>query len=162
MIEIMGSEGSSEYAVGRQIAKTLEGYWPGLSESPPDAEHLKILTNAKLSGYQVQDIDVIICAKFRSGRQFVPTKIVKDNKGRSVGTKPIGVKRLLVAIEVKDQDPSRIRYMGETDMPVAVMCSSTAVLAGPGARSAFRSRDQALPFPAPSMWMVKNNAAPCC
>lgn len=88
-------------------------YWPGLDHSPAVEENVIIACGAKLAGYKVQDFDVILCAKFRSGRRFVPTRPLHDQNDAVILPQPVAVQNLLVAVEVKDHDASRISVKSE-------------------------------------------------
>ena len=114
MIEIIGDSGTSEYSAAEEIKDALCELWPGLASSPRSEEDVKIRASAKISGYGVSDIDVILCAKFQDGRKFVPVGVINDSKGNRVVRKPIVVKNLLVAIEVKDQPEDGVRVSGDS------------------------------------------------
>lgn len=115
MIEVLGEDGTSERKVADAIAGKLGAYWPGLMDSPAEAELLKITAGAKLSGYRVQDIDVVVCGAFRSGRRFLPKGSPRDSSTKErMRNVPVSVYNLVVAIEVKDHDPKRINFEGDT------------------------------------------------
>ena len=72
-----------------------------------------IAANAKLSGYKISDIDVIVGASFGRKRYFVPTKAIKDGDGQPVSGAKIRVASMLVAVEVKGQDAGGIEVAAE-------------------------------------------------
>ncbi len=109
MIRIIGIEGSSEYEAGRMIRDALKAYWPKIEETPAAEENVIIACNAKLAGYQVQDFDVVLCAKLRPGRRFAAVRPVRASDNSIVSKQPIAVTNLLVAIEVKDHDPAGVQ-----------------------------------------------------
>lgn len=111
MIRLFGVDSSSEYAAGCAIRDALKQYWPKIDETPASEECVIIACGAKLAGYQVQDFDVVLAAKLRPGRRFVPTKPVRTNKDTVITKQPIAVTNLLVAIEVKDHDPEGVQIV---------------------------------------------------
>lgn len=122
MIEIIGSEGSHEYEVALKIRDALVEQWPGVDKSPASDEHIKIKPNAKVSGYQVSDIDVVVGGIFNRARHFVVRKPIKDRDGRSVAGVKARVQNFFCAIEVKGQgsegvsiegDEVNVRYKGK-------------------------------------------------
>ncbi len=114
MITLIGVEGSSEYAVAEQICSVLENYWPGITNSPSHIEDVKVVSNAKICGYEIGDIDIVVCGKFRRGRRFLLTREIKGRDGQVLNTEPISVSNLLIAIEVKDSSPENIRFDGNS------------------------------------------------
>ena len=85
MIELIGIPGSHEYEVALAIREAFVAQWPGVDTSPAAEELVKIAANAKLAGYQVSDIDIIVAAIFNRPRHFVIRKPIKDKDGRSAG-----------------------------------------------------------------------------
>jgi hypothetical protein len=114
LIELIGSEGTAEYAAAKAIADALEELWPGIASTGPDIDLIKIISGAKISGYQISDIDVVLCARFRGGRRFVPRKVLKDAAGGRVINAPVEVENLVVAIEVKDHSTPNVRFVGDS------------------------------------------------
>lgn len=112
MIEIVGHEGSAEYAAAQAIKQALASLWPGIENSSAEEDHVRIAANAKLSGFKVSDVDVIVVGRLRSGRYFVPSRAVKDSDGNVVNEK-IEVRSFAVAIEEKSHDPSGVRIAGD-------------------------------------------------
>lgn len=110
MIRVTGVEGTNEYAAGCLIRDALLSYWPKLEETPSDGECVLIACNAKIAGYRIQDYDVVLCAKLREGRRFVPTRPVRTHDGTVVTKQPIAVLNLAVAIEVKSHDASGVQF----------------------------------------------------
>lgn len=114
MIKIIGDDdGTSEAGAARTIADALEEIWPGISQTPPELDDIKLVASAKIAGYRVNEVDVVLCAKFKPGRRFVPTKVLKDLDGAKVIGAPVAVDNLLVAIEVKDQSAPNVRIEGD-------------------------------------------------
>lgn len=113
MIIVTGSEGTSEYEAAQAIAAALAKLWPGCVDSPADQEIIRIAAGAKISGYQVADIDVAIAASLRPGRAFVPRRVVKTRDGQRVAA-AVKVQNFVATLEVKDHDPSRCRVTGDS------------------------------------------------
>lgn len=106
MIEVIGIERSAEFEAAMKIKQALTVYWPGVAESPPDQDHVKIASNTKLAGYKVSDVDIVVAGRFGRSRYIVPKKVLLDKDGnRLVGTR-IRVRSLVAAIEVKGHDAS--------------------------------------------------------
>lgn len=72
MIVVTGIEGTSEHQTAFAIQSSLAKLWPGSEISPAGDELIQIAAGAKISGYKVSDIDVLIAARLRPGRAFVP------------------------------------------------------------------------------------------
>lgn len=113
MITVTGSEGTSEYEAALAAAMALTKLWPGLADSPAEVEDVRIAAGAKISGYRVSDIDLVIAARLRPGRAFVPKRAVRTQDGQKV-LGPIKVQNFVAVIEVKDHDPVRTRITGDS------------------------------------------------
>jgi hypothetical protein len=109
MIELIGVEGSSEYRAAEMVARAIEATWPGATQSPIEIENIKIAVSAKLSGYQVQDIDVVMCGLINKPRSIRPARSIRDAKGNRLNARPIKIESFVVAIEVKDQGENSVR-----------------------------------------------------
>jgi hypothetical protein len=113
MIELIGIEGSHEYDVAKAIRDAFVAQWPGIDESPPEEEHIRIAPNAKLAGYQVSDVDIVIGAVLNRHRHFAVRKPIKDQEGRKVSGVKVRVQNFLCAVEVKGQDSAGINVAGD-------------------------------------------------
>lgn len=113
MIEIIGDEGTEEYDAAVAIADSFAKLWPGLKNSPAEVEHLKIAPNAKLAGYKVSDIDIVVAGVFAKPRYFVPRKALHDQDGKRLGGIKVKVENLVVAVEVKGHDAGGINVAGD-------------------------------------------------
>jgi hypothetical protein len=111
MIEIFGQKGTSEYQVATRIRDAFIEHWKGLDVSPESEEWVKISAGAKLSGYKVSDIDVVIVGYLKPGRRFVPKMLLRDTEGAAIGKKPIEVTNFVIAVEVKDHDARSIETL---------------------------------------------------
>lgn len=114
MIEIIGESGTSEYSAAQDIYRALANIFKGIENSPRSEEYVKIIASAKLSGYQISDIDIIVCGYFKPNRLFRPTRLLKDLNGKNIknGT-VVEIRNFIVAIEVKDHDSSAVQINGE-------------------------------------------------
>lgn len=112
MIRVLGSPGSSEHAVAEELAGALAKLWPGLAEADASEELVIITAGAKLTGYRISDIDVVVAAKLRRGRAFVPKRVVNDGSGKRIAG-GIQVSSFVAALEVKDHDPAETRISGQ-------------------------------------------------
>jgi hypothetical protein len=113
MIEIIGEEGTGEYEAAVAISDALAKLWPGLKESPAELEHVKIAPNAKLAGYKVSDVDIVVAGVFAKPRYFVPRKALHDQDGKRLGGIKVKVENLVVAVEVKGHDAGGINVAGD-------------------------------------------------
>jgi hypothetical protein len=113
LIELIGREGTSEFEAARSISDALQKLWPGIEAANSTEDQIKIIAGAKISGYRVSDIDVVVCAKFRQGRRFMPKRALTDSNNARVINQPVSVPNLLVAIEIKDHGASGVRFTGD-------------------------------------------------
>lgn len=111
MIDIFGTAGTREHDVAVQLADALARFWPGLRESPPEEELVRLVAGAKISGYPVSDIDILIAGRVRHGRAFVPKRPVRDQNGARVNG-GVKVESFVVAVELKDHDPAQTKITG--------------------------------------------------
>ena len=89
MIEVFGSEDTEERRVADAVADAFRRQWPDIDVS--DRDHVRIVSNAKISGYEVQDLDVVVIARFGSGRWFTPRRAL-----RGEDRNPVVLRRLFV------------------------------------------------------------------
>lgn len=113
MIEIIGEEGTEEYVSAVAIAEALKKLWPGIADTPSELDHVKIAANAKLSGYKVSDLDVVVAGVFAKPRYFVPRKILQDQDGNRLTGIKVKVETFVVAVEVKGHDASGVNVTGD-------------------------------------------------
>lgn len=113
MIEVLGQEGTSEHNVALRLAEAFSAHWKDIDKTPEAVEWVKIVAGAKISGYVVSDIDIVVVGKLKADRRFIPKRPLKDKNGNSVGKKPIEVSSFVIAVEVKDHDADRVKYNGE-------------------------------------------------
>lgn len=113
MITITGAEGSSEYQAAILVRNALETTWPGITETPREADDIRIAVSTKLSGYQIQDIDVVLAGRFAKPRLFKPMRVLRGKSGNKLNARPVMVESFVVAIEVKDHDDRGVRIMDD-------------------------------------------------
>ncbi|WP_321831847.1 AAA family ATPase [Thalassovita sp.] len=113
MITITGAEGSSEYQAAILVKNALEASWPGVAATPREVDDIRIAVSTKLSGYQVQDIDVVLAGRLSKPRMFKPLRVIRGSSGNKLNTRPIMVESFVVAIEVKDHDDRGVRIMDD-------------------------------------------------
>ena len=113
MITLVGAEGSSEYRAAVLVRDALEATWPGILTSPRDADDVRIAVSTKLSGYQVQDIDIVLAGRFSKPRTFKPLRVIRGSSGNKLNVRPIMVESFVVAIEVKDHDERGVCITGD-------------------------------------------------
>lgn len=113
MIEVIGIPGSHEYDVACKFRDAFAAQWPGIATSPASEEIIRIAANAKLSGYQVSDIDIVIGAVFNRQRHFVVRKLIKDKDGNAITGVKARVQNFFCAVEVKGQDGDGVAFQGD-------------------------------------------------
>jgi hypothetical protein len=115
MIEIIGDKSSAEYSAAEQLAEVLTDLWPDIRKSPREFDDVRIRVNCHLTGYKIEEIDIVLCARFSRPRSFKPSGLVKVRGGRRVDDgKKILVDNLIAAIEVKDHSGKAIKVQGDT------------------------------------------------
>lgn len=115
MIEVTGITGTPEHSAAVYLSEQLARLWPGLRNSAAAIEKVCIAANVKLTGYGVGDIDIVLAACFRPGeRSFRPRSPVMVKDSGQAELRPVNVRNLIVAIEVKDHDAGAVRYAGDS------------------------------------------------
>lgn len=113
MIEIVGTEGTSEYRAAIMVRDALEAVWPGVATSPVEEEDIKIAVSVKISGYRVQDIDIVLAGQLVRPRQIRPARVIRGHSGNRLNNRPLLVESFVAAIEVKDHDERNVRVNGD-------------------------------------------------
>lgn len=111
MIQVIGPEEREEYRYARKLADDMIALWPDLEESE---DQVQVAASAKVFGGRIQDIDVIILARLRN-RSFRPRRPVRIEDGESelgLHGGEIGVRNLLLTIEVKSHAGRGVRFNG--------------------------------------------------
>ena len=114
MIEIIGDKSSAEYSAAEQLAKVLTLLWPDIRKSPRELDDIRIRVNCHLIGYEVEEIDIVLCARFSQPRSFKPSSGLKVSGRRMDTGRKVLVDNLVVAIEVKDHSGKAVRVQGDT------------------------------------------------
>jgi hypothetical protein len=113
MIELLGSSGTSEYRAAEAIRDALAALWPDVANSPQEVDHIKIMSSAKIAGYGVQDIDIILCGALAKPRWFKPKRALHTQDGKRIVGTPVDVSSFAVAIEVKDHSETGVKVSGD-------------------------------------------------
>ena len=113
MIEVIGIPGSHEHDVACKFRDAFAAQWPGIDKSPASEETIRIAANAKLSGYKVSDIDIVIGAVFNRQRHFAVRKLVKDKEGNGITGVKARVQNFFCAVEVKGQSSDGVSFQGD-------------------------------------------------
>lgn len=114
MIEVIGHTGTSEYEAASSIKAAIIALWPEVESSPQNKDHVVISAGAKIHGYKVSDLDIVICGAFHGGRNFTPTKPLTDRQGAKHFNEPVSVQNFVAVIEVKDHDRRGVQFVGNT------------------------------------------------
>lgn len=113
MIELVGIEGSREYVAAEALYDAFLATWPDLLGTSREEEHVKVVAGVKLANANRTDVDVVVAGYFKPGRIFHPRKVLRDKDGNRIVGTPIAVQNLVAAVEVKDQGPKAVRFIGE-------------------------------------------------
>lgn len=109
MIEVIGTNGTSEYLAACEIKAAFERTWPGISSSPIEEDNIRVCAGLKLSGYRISDIDVVIVGRLGPRRFVAPKRTFKDQNGNTITSGRIRISTIVATIEVKDQDPQGVQ-----------------------------------------------------
>lgn len=112
MIEVFGFTASSESAAAEKIYDFFISVWPDLRDHKDD--HVKILSGAKLFGYQTQDIDIVISCYFSSPRKFSPVRPVKCQPDDVFQKLEVYIESFLMCVEVKAHTGSSVKFEGSS------------------------------------------------
>lgn len=113
MIELIGLEGTREFAAAKSLYDAFIAHWPDLLETPSEDEHVKIASDVKIANAKRTDIDVVVAGFFKRGRTIFPKKVLRDSEGKRLTGNPISVQNVLCTVEVKDQGPRAVRIVGD-------------------------------------------------
>ena len=81
MIELIGLEGTREFAAAKSLYDAFISHWPDLLETPSEDEHVKIASDVKIANAKRTDIDVVVAGFFKRGRTIFPKKVLRDSEG---------------------------------------------------------------------------------
>ncbi|MDB4040885.1 hypothetical protein N9489_05525 [Methylophilaceae bacterium] len=114
MISIFGDNDSSESNATKKIIGLLKDNFKSLDKS--DDCIIKAFSGAKFHGYKAKDIDSIIICEFNTPQTFSPVRGIKTKPDDAIEKKEITIESLVLCIEVKDHDPSKIKFEGDSVM----------------------------------------------
>jgi hypothetical protein len=112
LIEFYGNLDTSEGRAANIIADLFRKNWQDIDKD--STSQIKIYAGAKLFGYQVQDIDLIIICYFETPKVFSPTRAVSTNPNNEIEKKEIYIESMALCIEVKDHDSRYIKFEGDS------------------------------------------------
>src|SRR5690606_1387964 len=72
-----------------------------------------VVAGVKLANANRTDVDVVVAGYLKPGRVFHPRKVLRDKEGKRIVGQAIAVQNLVVAVEVKDQGPKAVRFIGD-------------------------------------------------
>jgi hypothetical protein len=112
MIDVLGFSTSSESAAAEKVRDFFLAVWPEIRDD--EADHIKILSGAKLFGYQTQDIDIVVSCFFSKPRKFNPVRPIKCLPEDAYEKSEIYIQSLLLCIEVKAHTGSAVKFEGSS------------------------------------------------
>jgi hypothetical protein len=112
MIEVIGPEDTSERGAAEKIKAAFVDLWPDLATSNND--RVRIAANAKIYGYDIQDIDIVIVASFGSNRIVNPLRPLPSNPDGEVVRIGIALRSFVLAVELKSHDQRGVRFVGKS------------------------------------------------
>lgn len=110
MIHLSGADDTAEGRVATNLKEALLEVWPDLGDAEDDVVH--IAANSKLYGYEVGDLDVLLCAAFTRPRLFSPIRPVTTAPSGRGQRREILVRSFIATVEVKSHDQRGIRFEG--------------------------------------------------
>ena len=113
MIELIGESGTSEYRVAKHIYDQILNAIPTIGTSLENIASVKIAANVKLSGYEISDIDIVVVGSFKEPWKFIPSFALAGSDGKAITHDRVNLKNFVLAVEVKDHDPSGIKVIGD-------------------------------------------------
>lgn len=113
MIELIGTEGTREYAAAKVLHAAFVTAWPDVVRTDPAVEHVKVVAGVKLAGAARGDFDIVVAGYMQPGRFFQPKTVLRDRRGGKIIGERFFVSNFVITIEVKDQPPRAVRYAGE-------------------------------------------------
>lgn len=112
MIEVIGPEDTSERRAAEKIKAAFVDLWPDLATSNDD--RVRIAANAKIYGYDIQDIDIMIVAGFGSNRILNPLRPLPSNPDNEIIRVGIALRSFVLAVELKSHDQRAVRFVGKS------------------------------------------------
>jgi hypothetical protein len=112
MIEISGYDACDEYRAAERMAEFFEELWPGITNTPPEEDHIVIRSGAFLSNQKRKDLDLLIIARLSAGRKFRKKKVIRDSQSNPISAKYIDIRNFVAVGEVKSHSEKRIKVEG--------------------------------------------------
>lgn len=112
MISVFGTDGTPEYEAAFHIAMLARRAWPWLEDD--SVSFLTVFSGLQCHGQLPRDIDVFVVGYFteKNEKYFMPSGPLTVRNGSVESPKKVRVDSLFLVIEVKDHDPSRVRFFG--------------------------------------------------
>lgn len=110
MIYLTGSGEGSEWEAAQTLYKIIVETWPWV-ESDPESE-IRIITDVKCHGQLVKDLDIVILGALSTPVSYQPFLAFSRQDGTLEKPNAIFFKNLCLIIEVKDHDPSALKFIG--------------------------------------------------
>ena len=112
MIEVIGPEDTSERRAAEKIKAAFVDLWSDLATSNED--RVRIAANAKIYGYDIQDIDIVVVASFGSNRIINPLRPLPSNPDNEIIRMGIALRSFVLAVELKSHDQRAVRFVGKS------------------------------------------------
>lgn len=110
MIQVVGAEGTAEYAAALTLRDHITKTWPAVTDEP--GHDIRVIAGAKCHGQYPRDIDILLLASLGAGLEYETFLPFTRRDGRLQTSGMVEVRSLCVAIEVKDHQPEAIRFVG--------------------------------------------------
>lgn len=107
MINVVGLEDGPESEAARTLAEIIANAWPNAKTD--SAFDIHIISSVQCHGESPRDIDIVLLAKFPPESRFYANSYVQK---KCEGSGIVFAISLCVLIEVKDHDPSLVRFTG--------------------------------------------------
>ncbi len=112
MIELLGPEDGDERRAAEWLQESILQLWPDLANHSLDK--VRIHAAAKLFGYPVQDLDLLLLAAFGEPRTFRPATLFHPRDEEPILPRTAAVRNLALVIEVKGHGAEAVRFDGLT------------------------------------------------
>jgi len=112
MISVFGTDRTPEYEAALNIAMLARRAWPWLEDD--SVSFLTVFSGLQCHGQLPRDIDVFVVGYFteKKERYLMPSGPLTVRNGSVESPGKVRVDSLFLVIEVKDHDPSRVRFFG--------------------------------------------------
>lgn len=110
MIYLLGSGEGPEWEAATTLYKMILETWPWINND--QKSEIRIITDVKCHGQLVKDIDIVLLGRLSIPVGYQPFLAFSKQDGYLEKPNAIFVKNLCLIIEVKDHDPSALRFIG--------------------------------------------------